>query len=123
MKKSASLVASVIVSAFMVGGGFAAAAKAQEKAEIRELFENDKVRVYESRLKPGVEGPSVERPFRVVRALTDGTIQRIYPDGKTETVQKRTREQLKVRRKMTQSPKSHNADHPALNYGFREQQI
>ena len=32
-------------------------------------------------------GPSIERPFRVVRALTDGTIQRIYPDGKTETVQ------------------------------------
>jgi len=87
MKKSVSIFLSLLVSAFMLGGGFAGAAKAQEKAEIKVLLDNDKVRVYESRLKPGAEGPSVERPFRVVRALTDGTIQRIYADGKTETVQ------------------------------------
>lgn len=87
MKKSASLVASLIFSAFMLGGGFVGVAQAQEKVETKNLFENDKVVVYESRLKPGVEGPSIERPFRVVRALTDGTIQRTYADGKTEIVQ------------------------------------
>ena len=87
MKKLAGLVASLLVSTFILVGGFVGVTIAQEKVEIKELFENDKVRVYESRLKPGVEGPSVERPFRVVRALTEGTIQRIYPDGKTETVQ------------------------------------
>ena len=87
MKKSASLVVSLLVSAFMLGGGSVGVAQAQEKGETKNLFENDKVVVYESRLMPGIEGPSIERPFRVVRALTDGTIQRTYADGKTEIVQ------------------------------------
>lgn len=87
MKKAASLAGSLIFSAFLLGGGFAGMALAQQAPESKELFENDKVRVYESRLRPGVEGPSIERPFRVVRALTDGTIQRRYRDGTIETVQ------------------------------------
>lgn len=88
MKSSASLVVSLLVSAFMLAG----AAKAQENVEVKVLLENAKVRVYETRLKPGAESPSVERPFRVIRALTDGTVQRIYSDGKKETVKWKTGE-------------------------------
>ena len=87
MKNSAGLFVRLLVSGFMFGGVFANAANAQQMPEIKVLLENDKVRAYESRLKPGAQGPRVERPFRVVRALTDGTIQRIYADGKTETVE------------------------------------
>lgn len=89
MKNSASLVGSLLVSAFIFFGG---AAKAQENVEVKVLLENEKVRVYETRLKPGAESPSVERPFRVIRALTDGTVQRIYSDGKKETVKWKTGE-------------------------------
>jgi hypothetical protein len=87
MKTSASLFGGLLVPVFLLAAAFSDAAMAQGKAETKVLLENDKVRVYESYLKPGAEGESVERPFRVIRALTDGTIQRIYPDGKTQTLQ------------------------------------
>jgi hypothetical protein len=58
----------------------------------KPLVDNDKVRAYESVARPGVEDPMRERPARVVRALRDGTMQRIAPDGKTETVEWKTGE-------------------------------
>lgn len=69
----------------------APAAKAEKgKAAVKVLFENDKVRVFEVRFKPGDEGRNVARPFEVVRALNGGTIQRTYADGKTEKVEWKT---------------------------------
>jgi hypothetical protein len=66
----------------------AAKAKAADTAAApKPLLDNEKVRVYEIRAKPGVENPARERPARVVRALTDGTMERIYPDGKKEKVE------------------------------------
>ena len=66
----------------------AAKAKASEpQAGPRPLVENDKVKAYEVVSKPGVVNPPRERPARVVRALTDGTMERLYPDGKTEKVE------------------------------------
>jgi len=87
MVKSARLLVGLLVPAFMLGGTFSNAAMAQEQAETKVLLDNDKVRVYEARFKPGAERPSVERPYRIVRALTDGTMQRIYADGTTETLE------------------------------------
>ena len=64
---------------------------AQEKAKstkleptIKVLVENDKVRVTEVTFKPGAETASSARPARVIRFLTEGTLTRIYPDGRTE---------------------------------------
>ena len=63
--------------------------KKTEKAKanqvtIKELGKNDQFRAYEAVFKPGDEGAAVERPPRVVRALTAGTLERTYPDGKKE---------------------------------------
>ena len=41
-------------------------------------------RDYEAIFKPGDEAPAVERPYRVVRALKGGTLQRTHPDGRKE---------------------------------------
>ena len=65
----------------------AKAAKAEKgKATVKVLHDDDKVRVVEATFKPGDEGANVARPLRVVRALKGGTLQRTYPDGKTEKV-------------------------------------
>ena len=57
---------------------------AAPKQELKVLLENDKVRVTESRWVPGATSDSVKRLTRVTRALKGGTLQRTYPDGKTE---------------------------------------
>ena len=63
----------------------APAAKAEKgKPVIKELYENDKVRVFEVTFRPGDTGASNARPFRVIRALKGGTLTLIYADGKTE---------------------------------------
>ena len=54
------------------------------KATNKELIDNDKVRVYESTFQPGDVSQNRARPDRVVHYLTSGTLQRTYPDGKTE---------------------------------------
>lgn len=50
------------------------------------LLENDKVRATETSWTPGATGPSAALPARVLRALSGGTLTRIYPDGKTESI-------------------------------------
>jgi len=71
----------------------APAAKAEKgKAKVKVLFDNDKVRVQEVTFKPGDEGASVARPFRVIRPLKGGTIQRTWADGKIDKVQFKTGE-------------------------------
>lgn len=52
----------------------------------KKLLENDKVLVTEVIFKPGEGGGIRERPARVTRALYDGTMERIMPDGRTEKV-------------------------------------
>lgn len=53
--------------------------------ENKVLVDNAKVTILETRFKPGEEAVLKERPYRIVRALTDGTLLRTYADGKTET--------------------------------------
>jgi hypothetical protein len=109
MKHLIRLFVSVLVPAFMLAGVAANPAMAQDKAKeakkeapaakaekgkavVKDLFENDKVRVAEATFKPGDEGANVARPFRITRALKGGTIQRTYADGKTEKVEYKTGE-------------------------------
>ena len=83
----------LLTAALLIAAG---PALAQDKAKGPQrvqntLLENDKVRVYESVSKPGEVSGNVVRPYRlvrvpyrIVRALQGGTLQRTYPDGKTE---------------------------------------
>jgi quercetin dioxygenase-like cupin family protein len=58
-----------------------------KKATVNVRLENDTVRVYEASIPVGAEAANVPRPYRIGRALQGATMQRIYADGKTETVQ------------------------------------
>ena len=58
-----------------------------KKATVNVLLENNAVRVYEASIPAGAEAANIPRPYRIGRALQGATIQRIYADGKTETVQ------------------------------------
>jgi len=63
-----------------------AAAAEAGKGTTKTLIDNDKVLVTEVRYKPGEMSDMRERGPRVTRALTAGTMERAYPDGKKQTV-------------------------------------
>ena len=95
--------ASMVIALSLFGAMVAAPVAAQDKSKMapaaaadkskpaasnqKVIFENDKVKVFETRFKPGESSANRERPTRVVRALTDGHLQRTYPDGRTEKVE------------------------------------
>ena len=58
--------------------------KAAAAADQKVLVDNPKAKAFEVRYKPGEGGGMRERPPRITRALTDGTMERTYADGKTE---------------------------------------
>jgi hypothetical protein len=64
-----------------------AAAPAAGGGTLKTIIDNDKVIVQEVRYKPGETSTMRERGPRVTRALSTGTMERVYPDGKKETVQ------------------------------------
>ena len=98
MKRSISLLASLVVPVFMLA--VACPAIAQDKAKAaskatnstKVLHEDDRVRVTETTTKPGERGNSIVRGFRVTRWLQGGTQERTYADGKKEKVERKTGE-------------------------------
>ena len=96
MTKSAGLLAALRLPAFVLSGVVSHPALAQEKkvaageVTLKEIEQNDKVRVYEATFKPGDVSPSAKRPMRVVHALKGGTLERTYADGTKETAQWKT---------------------------------
>ena len=64
----------------------AAAADKKDERDRKVLVDNDKVSVSEVGYKPGSSSGMIERRPRVVRALTDGTLEKTMKDGKKETV-------------------------------------
>ena len=91
MKKFISIVVGIVVPAFIMAGGMAGSAVAQDKAAKgaptqKVLVENAKVKVYEVTYKPGDTNTAIaSTTTRIVRALTGGTTQWTYADGKKET--------------------------------------
>jgi len=105
MSNSARFFVGLLTAAFMLAGVTASPAVAQEKAADRKaakakqesvptklLFENGKVRVQEVTFRPGDQGPNIPRPFRIIRVLKGGTIQRTHPNGKIDKVVYKTGE-------------------------------
>jgi quercetin dioxygenase-like cupin family protein len=58
-----------------------------KKPGVQVLLENDAVRVYEASIPAGTEGANTERPYRIARALTNGTLERVFADGKKQTAE------------------------------------
>ena len=94
MNKSASVFTGLLVAAFMLVGAAGIPAIAQEKARAEKgksvttvLAENDKVRVWETRYRPGdLNTAPPSSATRVIRVLKGGTFLWTYADGKTEKV-------------------------------------
>jgi len=95
MSKLAYVLAVLLVPAIFVAGAVATPAVAQEKkaekkmgkagqVTLKELQQNDKLRLYEATYKPGDVSPSAKRPVRAVYAIAGGTLERTFEDGKKE---------------------------------------
>ena len=85
------LISSAAAAALFLAAPLVAAQdKAEKKApqvSIHQITENDKVKVYEVTYKIGAENKSIaSTSMRVVRAIRGGRIERIFADGKKETV-------------------------------------
>ncbi len=68
------------------------ASRASQYEPAGALFDDGRVRVQEVTFRPGEVGPNIPRPFRVIRVLAGGTLERIHSDGKTEKLEYRTGE-------------------------------
>jgi hypothetical protein len=95
MKLSFRLSVGLLVAAFMFTGVAANSAMAQEKGKAAKaekgkavstiLAENDKVRAWETRYKPGDENSApASSTTRVIRILKGGSMLWTFADGKTE---------------------------------------
>ena len=77
-----------------LGLGSVTASMAQDKAgagapTTKVLLDNAKVRVTETTWKPGQENTPNSSIYRVGRALTNGTMQKTFADGKKEVVNRK----------------------------------
>lgn len=102
-KQYARIFMGSLVAAFLLAGVVGSPALAQEKAKEAKaekgksvttvLAENDKVRVWETRYKPGDQNTAPpSSSTRVLRVLKGGTLLWTYADGKTEKVAWKTGE-------------------------------
>lgn len=83
------LAASLLAAGALALGSAAAHAQADPKPQrepTRVLFDNDEVRVQEVTFRPGEQGANAPRPFRVLRVLEGGPIERTHPDGRTDLI-------------------------------------
>jgi hypothetical protein len=98
-KKPAGNLVTVLLPVLLAAGTYGNVAMAQEQAtatsakeETTVLAENEQFQVIEERFGPGAESDNVARPPRVVRAVKGGTLQRIFPEGKTDVSEWKTDE-------------------------------
>ncbi len=95
MNDSRSVLAGLLVLAFVVAWTVAPPAAAQEKKAAaaperatKVLIDNDRVRVTESVFKPGESNPMVHRDYRITRVLKgNAPVVRTYADGRTEKLE------------------------------------
>jgi hypothetical protein len=99
MKPVGRLFMGYLIATFILAGGMANFAMAQDKAKAKSselppitkvVLENDKVRVLESAFKPGDVSPSRVRNPRASYVVKGGTLERTYPDGRKTIVERKT---------------------------------
>jgi hypothetical protein len=97
MKTSIRPSIGLLVLFIVLVGGATGPTFAQEKAKaakseatVKVFADNDKVRAFEIRFKPGDQGANVARPARVLRVLKGGTLMRTFADGKSDKVAYKT---------------------------------
>ena len=99
MMKSKGLLVALLFPVFLLGGIAVNPVFAQEKkvektvqkpaageATVKDIEQNDKVRVAEAIFRPGDVSPTEKRPMRVVHCIKGGTLERTYEDGKKENI-------------------------------------
>ena len=88
MRTPAAALLGLLIPAFLAAGIAVNPAIAQDKApsvKMKVLVDDDKVKVYEATYAPGAENKGVAASsLRIVRALTSGTLELTYADGKKE---------------------------------------
>jgi len=88
MRTPAAALLGLLIPAFLAAGIAVNPAIAQDKApsvKMKVLVDGDKVKVYEATYAPGAENKGVaSSTTRIVRALTSGTLELTYADGKKE---------------------------------------
>jgi len=104
MKKPNGFLLSILIPAFGLAMAAATPVLAQDRAKemkpaaeqpkkgqpvTKVLIDNDQVRVTEATYKPGDESASIKRPYRIVRVLKGGSLQRTYEDGKVEKFERK----------------------------------
>jgi hypothetical protein len=95
MTKPTGVKAAMLWLAAVLVGIASSPALAQGKkgeATIKEIQQNDRVRVYEAIYQPSDVSPSVKRPMRVIHTLKGGRLERTYDDGKKEISEWKTGE-------------------------------
>ena len=85
-----ALAATCLLAILAAGPGIAQdkakAAPAKDERDRKVFVDNERVLVSEVRYKPGATSGMQERRDRVVRALTDGTLEKTFKDGRKETI-------------------------------------
>jgi quercetin dioxygenase-like cupin family protein len=81
----------IVCTALLVGGLAGSLVFAQDPTQVgptiyKLLFENERVRVFEVRFKPGEKIALHAHPDHVVYVLGDGKLKLSYPDGKAVEV-------------------------------------
>ncbi len=99
---NARFLSSISTIALLCAGAISTHTIAQDKpaaktekgaAKITTVIDNEKVRVFEAKYRPGDEANAVpSASSRVLHALKGGTITRTYSDGKIEKVEYKTGE-------------------------------
>jgi hypothetical protein len=88
MRTPAAALLGLLIPAFLAAGIAVNPAIAQDKApsvKMKVLIDDDKVKVYEATYAPGAENKGVaSSSMRIVRAMTSGTLELTYADGKKE---------------------------------------
>ena len=89
-----SFIAAAVALGLLIAVPAAAADKDQPAHHAKRIrvVENDKLRAFEVHFKPGDEDDDITPAYRIVRAIRGGTLERQFPDGKTEKAEWKTGE-------------------------------
>ncbi len=86
--KTVSCTAVVIASVALMAASPAAAQTVAPK----KVFDNEKLTIFDNRLKPGEESASANRGGMIYYYIKGGTVERTFPDGTKTSVTRKTGE-------------------------------